>query len=136
VKIAAVTASVLAGQREEMLASGLDDFLGKPYRLAEIFDCMARHLGVRYVRAESASRPDEQALDLRPEALAAIPQTLREELLDGLIALDAERITRLIRRISEVDPVLGGDLAVLAGRFAYTPILHALRDAKGMPATG
>ncbi len=46
VKIAAVTASVLTGQREEMLASGLDDFLAKPYRLEEIFDCMARHLDI------------------------------------------------------------------------------------------
>ncbi len=136
VKIAMVTASVHIGQRDEMLASGLDDFLGKPYQLEEIFDCMARHLDVRYVRAESASCPDEQELDLRPEALAAIPQTLREELLDGLIALDAERISRLIRRISEVDPALGGVLTVLAGRFAYTPILHALRGAKGRPATG
>ena len=35
-----------------MLAAGMDDFVRKPYRIAETFDCMARHLGVRYRRAE------------------------------------------------------------------------------------
>ena len=48
VKIAAVTASVFAGQRSEILAAGLDDLVCKPYRPADVFDCMARHLGVRY----------------------------------------------------------------------------------------
>jgi signal transduction histidine kinase/ligand-binding sensor domain-containing protein/CheY-like chemotaxis protein len=128
VKIAAVTASVLSGQRDEMLAAGLDDFLAKPYRLPEIFDCMARHLSVRYVRAEHVPRQVTQAkADLRRESLAAIPEELRDELAEALLALDRERIAALIRRISEIDAALGGVLAVLAGRLAYTPILKALR---------
>jgi CheY-like chemotaxis protein len=45
VKIAAVTASAFASQREEVLAAGVDDFIRKPYQPSEIFDCMARHLG-------------------------------------------------------------------------------------------
>ena len=53
VKIAAVTASGLDSQRNEVLAAGLDDYVSKPYRPEEIFDCMARHLGVRYRRAEA-----------------------------------------------------------------------------------
>ena len=48
VKIAAVTASAFTSQRDEVLKAGFDDFLRKPYRPQEIFDCMARHLGVRY----------------------------------------------------------------------------------------
>ena len=128
VKIAAVTGSMLAGQRNEMLEAGLDDFLGKPYRLEEIFDCMARHLGVRYVREENAARQPGRAKPvLRPEAWAAIPEELRKEMADAVIALDAERIKGIIRRISEVDPELGGALEVHAGRLAYTPILKALR---------
>ncbi len=137
VKIAAVTASALAGERDEMLASGLDDFLSKPYRLGEIFDCMARHLDVRYVRAQDApQRPVLATPVLRPDALATLPEELRKELADAVIALDGERITGLIRRISEADLALGETLAVLAGRFAYTPILKALRSTNGKPAIG
>ncbi len=136
-KIAAVTASVLPGQRNEMLEAGLDDFIRKPYRPAEIFDCMARHLGVRYVREEVASRPAAQAEPvLRPEALAALPEQMREELANALIALDAERIRGLIRGISEVDPALGGLLEQFAGRLAYTAILRALRAGNGKAVPG
>jgi CheY-like chemotaxis protein len=46
-KIAAVTASAFASERERVLASGMNDFLRKPYRAEEVFDCLTRHLGVR-----------------------------------------------------------------------------------------
>jgi CheY-like chemotaxis protein len=48
VKIAGLSASVFPAEREEMLAAGLDDFVRKPYLPNEVFDCIARHLGVRY----------------------------------------------------------------------------------------
>jgi signal transduction histidine kinase/DNA-binding response OmpR family regulator len=134
-KIAAVTASVFASQRNEILAAGMDDFVRKPFRLAEIFDCMERHLGVRYVREAGTPPPAGRAAVLRPEALAALPEELRRELEDTLMALDAGRIAALIRRIAEVDPALGGILALLADRLAYTPILKALQAGNGK-ATG
>ena len=137
VKIAAVTASVLAGLRNEMLETGLDDFIRKPYRPAEIFNCMARHLGVRYVYAEDASKSAARArAALRPEALAALPEEMREELSNAIRALDAERIARLVHRISEVDPALGAVLAQFADRLAYTPVLRALRAGNGKVVPG
>jgi signal transduction histidine kinase/CheY-like chemotaxis protein len=48
VKISGVSASVFPSERDEMLAAGLDDFVRKPYLPNEIFDCMARHLSLRY----------------------------------------------------------------------------------------
>ena len=41
VRIAALTASAFEEEREEVLAVGMDDFVRKPYRPAEVFDCMA-----------------------------------------------------------------------------------------------
>jgi signal transduction histidine kinase/ActR/RegA family two-component response regulator len=49
VKMVGVSASALPAEREEMLAAGLDDFVRKPFLAADIFDCIARHLGVSYV---------------------------------------------------------------------------------------
>ena len=45
VKIVAVTASAFKEQRQEMLDAGMDDFVRKPYRFHEIYDCMAKQLG-------------------------------------------------------------------------------------------
>ncbi|MEO8597490.1 MAG: ATP-binding protein [Candidatus Solibacter sp.] len=132
VKIAAVTASVFSSQREEILVAGFDDFLRKPYRPREIFDCMARHLGVRYVYApEPGAVTSESAGPLRGEDLAALPPAIRDELEVAVVALDRQRIAALARRIAEQNPALGSAIAHLAATFAYTAIFNALENCKG-----
>ena len=131
VKIAAVTASAFASQREEVIAAGFDDFLRKPYRDREIFDCMARHLGVRYIHGArpQAAAPDPPETP-RPEDFATLPAALRDQLENAVVALDRERIALLVRKISEQNASLGRTLAGLAENFAYTAIFSALEGCK------
>jgi CheY-like chemotaxis protein len=49
VKIVAVTASAFREQQQETLAAGMDDFVSKPYHFGDIYDCLGRHLGLKYV---------------------------------------------------------------------------------------
>ncbi len=129
VKVVALTASAFTQQREQVLAAGLDDFLRKPVRREEIFDCMARHLGLQYVYKEGSSVGSaEPVAVLGPEALAALPETLRKELADALVRLDAGPIGDVIDRVSKLDFQLGDVLGRYAKRFAYTEILKALRE--------
>lgn len=50
-KIIALTAHALEEERTEILAAGCDDFIRKPYQVTEIFECLTKHLGVRYITA-------------------------------------------------------------------------------------
>ncbi len=52
VKIVGITASAYASEREGAINGGFDDLTFKPFRPAEIFSCMSRHLGVRYAEGE------------------------------------------------------------------------------------
>ncbi len=127
VKIVAVTASVFASQRSELLEDGLDDFVCKPYRASDVFHCMARHLGVRYrFGAALAPLSVESVERLRPEALAALPEELLAELREAVITLHRERITRIIDRIQQQDSALGITLSRYADRLAFTAIFEAI----------
>jgi signal transduction histidine kinase/DNA-binding response OmpR family regulator len=135
VKIAALTASGYAGERSKILAEGMDDYMRKPYRPAEIFECLARHLGVRYKVNQTTIKPDgEEPAELVAEDLSALPEELRTELRDALIELNPARISAAIERISQENRKLGLVLARYAGRTAYSKIFAAIMAEAGAAA--
>ncbi|WP_300449733.1 ATP-binding protein [Accumulibacter sp.] len=127
VKIVALTASVFADQRGEILAAGPDDILHKPFRPNEIFDCLERLLGVRYVHQEGAATTP--AAVETPLDCTALPEDLRQELIDALVILDTMHIDALIGRIDELDAALGQSLRRYADAFDFGSIEKALRNA-------
>jgi signal transduction histidine kinase/DNA-binding response OmpR family regulator len=126
VKIAAVTASAFAEEREKMLAAGMDDYVRKPYRTAEIYNCLSKHLDVRYVYEASAEQ-QEQDVSLTPEMLESLPEELVDEFKEALEDLDAEHIEAVIKRTAKYDQVLQKKLSYLAGNYDYPAILRVLR---------
>ena len=129
VKIAAVTASGYASKRNEILSEGLDDYVRKPYRPTEVFECMARHLGVRYRVSETSAESNVlNPREITAEALSALPLELRNELRQSVITLNPARISAVIERISHENSELGSILALYANSFAYSKIFAAIED--------
>jgi signal transduction histidine kinase/ligand-binding sensor domain-containing protein/CheY-like chemotaxis protein len=132
VRIAAVTASRFKSQRDEVLAAGIDDFVLKPYRAAEVLECIARHLGVRYQREEAqVAEVHMPGTKLEPAVLSELPAELRTELRQALLALDVNRVAEVIERISVCDPALGSVLAGYANQYAYSAMLSAVDGGEG-----
>ena len=132
VKIVAVTASAFASQREEVLESGFDDFLRKPYRSSEVFDCMARHLRVRYVYRAAPATTAMDPPTLCTADLEALPIALLDRLESAIISLDRDRIRKAVGEIANENAALGRLLAHLVDRLAFTPILDAIEKDKPM----
>jgi CheY-like chemotaxis protein len=130
VKIAAVTASASESQRDEVLAAGLDDYVRKPYSPDEIFDCMARHLGLKYRGPEHAKSGEQPISQLSSDAIAALPAALRSELRDAVVSLDLNRVLQTVEKVTQQDAALGSALANLAKSYSYTPILLAVDRAR------
>ena len=128
VKIAILSAFAFTEYRDEALAAGVDDFVSKPFQAEEIFDCLARHLGVRYTYQKAAT--EETTSGLEHDVLAGLPAELRKELTDAVISLDIERIATVIGRISEHNAALGRTLSQYAERYAYSSILQAIRSSE------
>jgi CheY-like chemotaxis protein len=130
VKIVILSAFAFTKYRDEALSSGVDDFMSKPFQAEGIFECLARHLGVRY--AYQAAANGDITTALKHESLAGLSGELRKDLEDAVISLDADRIDGVIGRISEQDPSLGRTLSKYAERFEYSSIFDALRSLEAM----
>jgi signal transduction histidine kinase/CheY-like chemotaxis protein len=131
VKIVALSASVFQEERDQVLASGVDEFVPKPIQFDRIFECLSRQLGVKLVYDElppTVPRDSEAGLDR--DAIASLPPSLRAEMEASLVSLDPERIAGTIRRVSVSDPALARALEPLAERFQYTTILRALQACR------
>lgn len=122
--IAAVTASAFSEQRDEMLAAGMDDFVRKPYRPCEIYDCMARLLGVKFTYRQNTLAEVDPSFSLA--AIDQLPEALRHEMMQELILGNTDRLSELLWRIELQDAQLAKILNRYLQAFNYLPILNAL----------
>ncbi len=129
--IIAISASVLAEQKALMLASGCDDFVRKPFRMAEIVDCLVNHLGVRMLYAAT---PDKQTQASQQKLagidLASLPPAWRDQVQQAAIAADATRLLRLADDVNEQWPVLADVLRDWLDVYDYDAILALLAAAE------
>jgi PAS domain S-box-containing protein len=130
--IIALTATAFEEDREEILLEGCDDFVRKPFRKDEIFDMLAKHLGVQFLHEEgpepqAAAGPAEGAAPataaLTPEALAELPPDWVANLQGATTRADLPQILSLAGQIREQDAALAETLAALAQNYEYKKIL-------------
>lgn len=129
VKIVAVTASVFTEQRQEFLDAGVDDIVGKPYRDAEIFTCMTKHLGVQFIYDEPVNEKNVTEQVLNDQRLKQLPEALLSELQQAAMSLDIEQSLAVIEQISAIDAPLADVLADRINQFDFEAITKLLGEA-------
>jgi hypothetical protein len=111
------------------MAAGCDDLVRKPFREQELFDALARHLGLKFIydnAPDHHGREDASGLQLRPEQFEALPAELLRELRQAVIELDTARTQALIEQVTERDASLGRALNTLAAQLDYKRLLRLL----------
>jgi CheY-like chemotaxis protein len=138
--IIALTATAFEEDREQILLEGCDDFVRKPFRKDEIYDMLAKHLGVQFLYEEGPvpqvpARPTEAAAPAAyapsPEALADLPATWVAELEQATTRADLHLILSLIDQIRGRDTVLADALAEMAQNYEYKKILALIEQSGG-----
>jgi CheY-like chemotaxis protein len=131
VKIVAVTASVIENPQQIIQDTGVDDVVLKPFRDQEIFDVMARELGVEYLyrdRKEALEQPEEIALNA--EMLAELPPDLLQALNRTTLGADREATLAVIERIEEHAPECAGLLRTLVENYQMGRLRELLKEAE------
>jgi len=130
VKIIALTASAFNEERENIMALGMDDFITKPYRAHEIFQCMQEQLGYEYLYKEEqfeekAGLPNISEQDIHKLLLRLDTETL-DLLYDAAVILDMDSILPVIEQIKVSDTNLADKLMQLASHFQFNVILKLI----------
>jgi signal transduction histidine kinase/CheY-like chemotaxis protein len=130
--IIALTATTLAEERVAALEIGCDDYICKPFRESEVFEAIAKHIGVRYVYDEQTSFQDStnnDALVLTCEALAVLPEDWLISFHQATIEGDLDLMLTLIAQIHAQNEPLANALANLADNLHFEELL-ALTQTK------
>lgn len=144
--IVALTASGLEEDRAVILSEGSDDYMRKPFREAELFEMLSKHLGIRYIyqdiEPEEVAKKERQYEELTAEGisltsedreliekLTRMPKTWLSALEQATILGDLETITNLLGEASEQDIVLANALSELANNFEHDKMLFLIAQA-------
>ena len=127
--ILALTASVLEEERAVVLSAGCDDFLRKPFREAEIFDAMHKHLGVRYVyenlkptKTEGVNSGDV----LTAKIIEALPTDLITQLEEAIVTSNLDLIDAVTEKIRQENPPLAEAIKNCLHNFEYEKVLNLI----------
>ncbi|MBD1926094.1 response regulator [Trichocoleus sp. FACHB-90] len=125
--IIALSASVLKGEQAVLLAAGCDDFLGKPFCEADIFELINKHLGVLYIYDENPKstsfESDYLNNPLTPADLAALPDTWVAQLHHAAALANPNLAISIIEQFSADHTTLAKGLAKLVNDFQFDKIM-------------
>ncbi|HEY9614804.1 MASE1 domain-containing protein [Allocoleopsis sp.] len=134
--IIALTASSQEEERAVVLSAGCDDFLRKPFREADIFEIIHKHIGVRFVyedptkRDSSLNRNGEKDA-LTAVALAALPQEWVTNMEQAILHVNLKLVLDLIEQIRPENAPLANALTYCIDNFEYDKILSLITASAG-----
>ncbi|MGK7901142.1 MAG: PAS domain S-box protein [Hormoscilla sp.] len=130
--IVALTASAFEEERNQMLSSGCDDFLRKPFQKEVLLSKIAEHLGVIYIYEEShqsieaIGQPQVSASgdDLKAASLSIMPADWIAEFHKAAVSGRDGRMLQLIEQIPESHANLAKDLTEKVDNFEFDRIVY------------
>ncbi|MEG4283480.1 ATP-binding protein [Microcoleus sp. A006_D1] len=131
--IIALTASVLEEERAVILSAGCDAFMRKPFREADIFDAMHKHIGVRYIYEDpgqaNLSVIQERDREMTAADFMKLPESLVADLKLAILNADMDFIESAIEQIRLKDTVTAGAIANCIENFEYDKVLKLISQA-------
>ncbi|MFZ4441289.1 MAG: ATP-binding protein, partial [Syntrophales bacterium] len=130
--IIALTATAFEDSRQQVMATGVDAYVRKPFRMEEICEALGKCLRIRYIYAgETAPAPDHlEAKPLTGESLAALPRDMIVAMQQAVAEGNMARLTELIASVEKLDSATAHDLQALADQYDYDKLNQWLEKGR------
>jgi CheY-like chemotaxis protein len=128
----AVTASGLTEDETEAREAGVDAFVRKPYREAELLETIGELLGVRYSTdatysvTDASSTAGDGVPAILPGAMDGLPAVLVDQLRAAAIQGRAKRLEQLADEAGTYSQAAAAAIRVFAVDFRYDALVSAL----------
>jgi CheY-like chemotaxis protein len=134
VALIAISASVLEEDRQDVLRSGADAFVGKPVREGDLLSKIQVLLGLEYLHREEAS-PVTAGAPMAPveapgPALAQWPTDVLSAMREASERADIDRLRRLITDSKHSNESAASELLALVNRYDYEGLDRALGGSR------
>ncbi|MDB9373779.1 MASE1 domain-containing protein [Nodularia sphaerocarpa] len=123
--VIALTASVLEEEKAIVLSAGCDDFLRKPFAEHTIFDALAKHLGVKYIFAETTfpALDNSGESPLTSKNLTCMSGQWISQLYEAALEANTNLVLELVGEIPETETHLINSLTKLARQFEFEQLV-------------
>jgi signal transduction histidine kinase/DNA-binding response OmpR family regulator len=124
--IIALSASAFEENRTQILASGCDDFIRKPFRPDDVIAALESHLGVRFVESFPAPREAPSQRSNEPLSMKGVPSAWLTAFGRANEQLDVQAMERLLSQLPSSHAVLAESLHQLVHDYAFEQISEVL----------
>lgn len=130
VRIIVLTASATEENRQDLLAAGADDFMGKPFREEELLWRLGSVLGILDESPSSPALPKPKAAQSSTAfAHADLPAAFVSAFLDALVKADSDRMVELVQAHADELGPLAQELLLRIERFDYLSLRTLMSEA-------
>jgi CheY-like chemotaxis protein len=116
-----VTASVFEEDKQNILESGADEFIKKPFKEYEIFEKISDRLGVKFI-SQTQETSIEKQVKIEPltmEMISTIPQWIKDQIKEAIINGDIEMMEEHIKQLSSIDRMIATQLLSLVETYNF-----------------
>jgi PAS domain S-box-containing protein len=129
--IIGITASALGDNRREVLETGADGFLSKPFEEEDLFYEIQRLLKIEYeydpiINAGTPAEAVPYPIDAMHKTITALPLELINGMREAVSLGYAQRLKTLLEQVAVLDSELAGQLQGMADQFQYDKLLAVL----------
>jgi signal transduction histidine kinase/DNA-binding response OmpR family regulator len=128
-RIVGLSASAFEECGDEFRQAGCDDYLRKPYRIAEVLDAMTRHLGLQYRTADGDPQPLPPACADTAAALGELTAAQRAQLLDAVAVCHFGDAMRVVEELRAKHPQAAAGVDAALARFDWQGLRLMLEQA-------
>jgi PAS domain S-box-containing protein len=124
VKIIVLTASAFKEQQADIMTTGCDAVLYKPFHAPEIFAALTKYLNVTFIYEDIPVLTSATTPTVTAEMLSTLPITLQQQLHNAALSLDIEETDAVIAQIQQIAPHIASDLQELAANYDFEQIIR------------